>query len=144
MRQPPMLLVEECRKRRRRTNWWNRASVFFSPPVSLALLNRAVLAAFCDWMTRPAITAERAIMGTGRYDALLDRNKEVQEERWQESLLFLTMDSQTENIASYSHFQTENIQIFWKFSIIRISISFWIFIEDFAYYFTTIRTFLVG
>ena len=42
------------------------------------------------------------------------------------------------------HFQTENIQIFWKFSIIRISISFWIFIEDFAYYFTTNRTFLVG
>ena len=33
---------------------------------------------------------------------------------------------------------------FWKFSIIRISISFWIFIEDFAYYFTTNRTFLVG
>ena len=26
----------------------------------------------------------------------------------------------------------------------RISISFWIFIEDFAYYFTTNRTFLVG
>ena len=42
------------------------------------------------------------------------------------------------------HFQTENIQIFWKFSIIRISISFWIFIEDFAYHFTTNRTFLVG
>ena len=33
---------------------------------------------------------------------------------------------------------------FLKFSIIRISISFWIFIEDFAYYFTTNRTFLVG
>ena len=32
---------------------------------------------------------------------------------------------------------------FWKFSIIRISISFWIFIEDFAYYFTTNRTFLI-
>ena len=33
---------------------------------------------------------------------------------------------------------------FLKILIIRISISFWIFIEDFAYYFTTIRTFLVG
>ena len=29
---------------------------------------------------------------------------------------------------------------FLKILIIRISISFWIFIEDFAYYFTTIRT----
>ena len=33
---------------------------------------------------------------------------------------------------------------FLKILIIRISISFWIFIEDFAYYFTTNRTFLVG
>ena len=33
---------------------------------------------------------------------------------------------------------------FSKILIIRISISFWIFIEYFAYYFTTIRTFLVG
>ena len=32
---------------------------------------------------------------------------------------------------------------FLKILIIRISISFWIFIEDFAYYFTTNRTFLV-
>ena len=38
----------------------------------------------------------------------------------------------------------QKIYRFLKILIIRISISFWIFIEDFAYYFTTNRTLLVG